>query len=490
VAGPLRSLDPRLPVLVGLGAADDAAPVVDLMTAAVSAAGADAGAAGLLGRIDCIAVPQGTWSLTDPARTVARRIGSPQARTLLCEVGVSQQEVINHALASVAAGRADAVIVAGAEARAWERDGGVEIDEEDQPPDEVLARPPDFVAPVEIAAGIVWPPVQQYALIENALAASLHLSSERQRDDIAALWARYNAVAVHNPEAAFPQRRAAADIAAAGPHNRPLAYPYNRWHSSQWTVNQASALLICSAERAQEAGVPPERWLFPHVALHSSAAVTLTARRFLEEWPAMGVLGRVAAQHLGQPLREIRLAEVYSCFPAAVRVQQRALGLDPAGTPTLSGGMAFAGGPFNHFVLQSLRTLGGQLRAEPGEHGLLTTVSGMLSKPGLAVWSATPPAGRAPALLADMADEVLAATEVVPVVEEPPRASSTATVVSFTVTYGGDGGFDPTRTAIVADLPDGVRTAATCEDAGTARLAVTEGLIGRAVSVKDTTFSL
>ena len=46
------------------------------------------------------------------------------------------------------------------------------------------------------------------------------------------------------------------------------------------------------------------------------------------------------------------------------------------------------------------------------------------------------------------------------------------------------------RTAIVADLPDGVRTAATCEDAATARLAVIDGLIGRTVEVKDTTFSL
>jgi hypothetical protein len=89
-----------------------------------------------------------------------------------------------------------------------------------------------------------------------------------------------------------------------------------------------------------------------------------------------------------------------------------------------------------------------------------------------------------------MAAEVMAATEVVPVVDVPPPASTPATVASFTVTYGGDQGFDPVRTAIVADLPDGVRTTATCEDAGTARLAVTEGLIGRAVSVKDTTFSL
>ncbi len=63
-------------------------------------------------------------------------------------------------------------------------------------------------------------------------------------------------------------------------------------------------------------------------------------------------------------------------------------------------------------------------------------------------------------------------------------------MASFTVTYGGAEGLEPVRTAVVADLPDGVRTAATCEDAGTARLAVTEGLIGRTVSVKDTTFSL
>ena len=490
MAGPTRSLDPRSPVLVGLGVANDPAPVVDLMTAAVTAAAADAGAAGLLRRIERIAVPQGTWSLTDPARTVARRIGSPDACTILCEIGVSQQEVINDALVAVATGRAATAVVVGAEDRAWSRTGGVDTDEEGAPPDAVLTRPPEFVAPVEQAAGMVVPPVQQYALIENALGAAGRLPPARQRAEIADLWARYNAVAVDNPEAAFPEPRRAIDIATPGPRNRPLAYPYNRWHASQWTVDQAAALLICSAERAQEAGVAPDRWLFPLVALHCSEAVTLTARRHLEAWPAMGVLGRAAAQRLGRPLHELPFAEVYSCFPSAVRVQQRELGLDPAGTPTLTGGMAFAGGPFNHYVLQSLHVLGAQLRADPGAQGLQTTVSGMLSKPGLAVWSATPPVEGGVPLGADLAAEAVTATEVVPVVREGPVAATPATVVSFTVTYGGASGFDPVRTAIVADLPDGDRTAATCEDAGTARLAVAEGLIGRAVSVKDTTFSL
>ena len=240
-------------------------------------------------------------------------------------------------MAAIASGECEVVLVVGVEARAWERGGGVETDESTGPPDETLMRPPEFVAPVEIAAGLAWPVVQEYALIENALAAAEGLSGQAQSDDIAALWARFNQVATRNPDAAFGSPRSASEIATPGPRNRPLAYPYNLRHSTQWTVDQASALLLCSAERAAAAGVPADRWLFPHVTLHSSEAVTLTARTNLGAWPAMGVLGRAAEAHLGTRLREVRLAEVYSCFPAAVRVQQRELGLDPSGTPTLVG---------------------------------------------------------------------------------------------------------------------------------------------------------
>ena len=461
------------------------------MTSAARHAGSDAGASSLLSSVDRVVVPHGSWSLTDPAREVARRIGAPDARTVLCEVGVSQQEAINHALDAVAGGDCETVLVVGGEARAWARSHDPEPDEETRPPDLVLTRPPDFVAPIERAAGVVLPPVQQYALIENALASAEGLDPDEQRRDIAALWARFNAVARTNAEAAFPAPLAAEEIATPGPANRPLAFPYNKWHASQWTVDQSAALLICPSSRAAAAGVPLDRRLYAHVALHSSEAVTLTARRFMHTWPAMGVLGQAAARHAGRPLGELGLAEVYSCFPSAVRVQQRALGLDPAGTPTLTGGMAFAGGPFNHFVLASTVQLGRRLREAPSETelGLVTTVSGMLSKPGLALWGAVPPA-EGHMLLADLADEGRAATELVAVAEVPPAQPTPATIAAFTVTYGGVGGLEPVRTAVVADLPDGVRTAATCEDAATAGLAVTEGLAGRTVYVKDTTFSL
>ena len=478
---------PRTPVLVGVATSSSSLPVTELMLEAVLAAGEDSGRPSLLSQVDRVALPQGTWSLTDPARTIASSIGAQGGRTYRYELGVSQQEVINEALLAIGRGEADVILVVGGEARAWERDGGEEVDTESRPPDATVTRPPDFVAPIEIAAGIVWPPVQQYALIENALAHHEQQGTSAHLGDVAALWSRFNRVAQDNPLAAFPLPRSAADIATPGPKNRPLAFPYNKWHVSQWTVDQAAALLICSAERAQAAGVPTDRWIFPHVALHVSEAVTLTARRDLHAWPAMGALGRAAAARLGRPLAALSIAEVYSCFPAAVRVQQRELGLDPAGTPTVTGGMSFAGGPFNNFVLNGTATMAALLRGQPSELGLITTVSGMLSKPGLAVWSASPPATGS--LVADLAGSPDIDTPSRPVAP-PDSPGGPAVVASFTVTYDADDPLRPARTAIVADLGDGTRTAATCDDAAIALSVLSEGLIGQTVQIESTTFSL
>jgi hypothetical protein len=60
------------------------------------------------------------------------------------------------------------------------------------------------------------------------------------------------------------------------------------------------------------------------------------------------------------------------CFPSAVRVQVRELGIDLRRPPTLTGGMAFAGGPLNNFVFQALVTMARVLRADPGSVGLPT----------------------------------------------------------------------------------------------------------------------
>ena len=108
-----------------------------------------------------------------------------------------------------------------------------------------------------------------------------------------------------------------------------------------------------------------------------------------------------------------------------------------SGTPTITGGMAFAGGPFNNFVYQATAEMVRALRGHPGALGLVTTVCGLLTKPGLAIWSTAP--DDQPALLRDFARE--AATETA-AVEVEGSYQGPATVASATVTYEG---LDPVR---------------------------------------------
>ena len=52
--------------------------------------------------------------------------------------------------------------------------------------------------------------------------------------------------------------------------------------------------------------------------------------------------------------------------------------------------MTFAGGPLNNFVFQATVKMAQLLRSQPDEVGLVTTVSGMLTKQACALWSAQP----------------------------------------------------------------------------------------------------
>jgi acetyl-CoA C-acetyltransferase len=475
----VSDVDPQTPVLVGVGTASENAEASELMTLALDRAGHDAGAPALLGAIDRIAVPQGSWAYRDPARLAADAVGAPQARTYFGQVGaVSQQLLITEALQAIASGHCRVAVVLGGEARGFARHGGTESRQAEVAPDVVVERQPEFVAAPEIAVALT-APVQQYAMIENALGHALGEPVAPPRSELAAVWARFNTVAQHNPLAAFPAPLTATELETPGLNNRRLAFPYNKWHASQWTVDQAAALLLCSAEVARAYGVPTDRWVFPLVGLDSQHTVSLSQREHLHTWPGMAVLGVAASARIGRALDEVELAEVYSCFPAAVRVQQRELGLPSDGTPTVTGGMAFAGGPFNNFVYQATAAMVGLLRQRPEAQGLVTTVSGLLTKPGLAVWSATPD-GRPP-LLADLSEEVAKVSARVPVLG---AHQGPATVLSYTVTPEGA---SPARVVVIGQDPDGRRCVATSEDPGLVAAATNEGLIGTVLGVEGTT---
>lgn len=485
------SLDPRTPILVGVGTAHRATTVdeadviepVDLMVEAATAAFADAGGRSLVGRLGWVAVPVGNWSYADPGRLVADRLGAPRAATVRVEVGVPQQTPVRVAAERIRSGALDVALVVGGEAKATQlrraRAGldPVETGQGDLEPDERWLPEGEIVAQSEIDAGM-WQPYEQYACIDNALRVAEGRSVEEHLDEIAQLWERLNRVARTFPEAAFPEPLDASFLRNAGPGNRPLAFPYAKWHSTQWAVDQAGAMVLCSAGVARELGVPVERWIFPQVLVESSQSVPLSKRAELHRWPAMRVLGEAAARHLGRPLATLEHVEVYSCFPSAVRVQQRELDLSVDGTPSVMGGMAFAGGPFNNFTYQSTAAVVQRVRAQPGSLGMVTTVSGLLTKPALAVWSSEPGPGL---LLGDLADDAAAVTGRC---ESVGQHDGSARVATATVIYSGD---EPCSAFVIADIDAGTRWVGTSTDPELLASVLSGDLFGREVRVDGTT---
>ncbi len=352
----------------------------------------------------------------------------------------------------------------------------------DAVPDVLHRRPGPLLEAVEVAHRL-WDPVLQYAMIEQAFRKARGRTLDEGRGRVAALWADFNRVARHNPAASFPAPMEPSAIATPSPTNRPLAFPYNRWHASQWTVDQAAALLVCSVESARRFGIATDRWLFPLVGLESSHAVSLVSRAEPHRWPAMEVLALAASERLGRPVGDAEWIELYSCFPAAVEVQQRAIGVDPSRTPTVTGGMSFAGGPFNNFVYQAMGAMVPILRDDPGSLGVVTTVSGLLTKPAIGVWS-TEPDGRPP-LVADLAADAEAATRALDAVETLEGYAGHARVVTYTVTYDG---MDPVRTVVIADTDDGRRCVGVSDDTDLAHLAVEHDLVGSDGKIVEGTF--
>ncbi len=439
---------PHRAVLAAVGEAwnDPAATLTDavaMMNAAARQAAENIEVPDIFDDIDLVCANVGSDDETDPAGAAREYLGLVEARTLVAGIGIPQQRIVSAAILAVENGHAEAVLILGGEAKASaltaKRAGRDPITTPSGPgADTILSRDGEFIAKAELEAGL-WDPYSQYAIMDSALARHDGLTPAEHQIQVSNLWARFNAVATNNPEARFASDYSADDLAETTADNRLLAFPYNKHHSTQWAVDHGVALIICTEELARRRGIDFDAILYPQVALDTSWGLSLSRRAEPHRWQTMNVLGAAASEHLGDDVASIPTSEIYSCFPAAVRIQQRELTLPVDGTPTVTGGMSFAGGPLNHFTYMATAAIARQMAGSTSSNALITTVSGLLTKGGLMVWGKEPhPDG---ALVADVAADARAATATVGVEDFDASLTpeDTDRVLGATVT----GGFDP-----------------------------------------------
>ncbi|HEY7947493.1 MAG TPA: acetyl-CoA acetyltransferase [Acidimicrobiales bacterium] len=494
------ALDPRTPVLVGVGqvterpvagqAVSDRAEPVDLMAGALRAAATDCAGAGAGGRLLAraaslrIMVPL-SWGYINPGLLVSDRLGlTPKEQALTAIGGNGPQTVVNATARAIAAGDLDVALLAGADCiytrLAARRD----------PQRPVLpwtVQPPGTEEPVklgqdrapttevETARGLDRPN-RVYPLFENALRAASDESIDEHQAKVARIWARFSEVAASNPNAWFTEPRSALEIATVGPDNRMVSFPYPKLCNANDRVDQGAALILCSVEAARSAGVPQDRWVFPLSGADACDHWFLSHRHDLHSSPAIRLAGAAALRLAGVGVDDVAHLDLYSCFPCAVQIAADELGIavdDPDRPLTVTGGLAFAGGPGNNYVSHSIAAMAGRLRADPGSLGLVTGLGWYVTKHAVGLWSTTPPAGGF--VYAHPQDEV----DRLPQRAAAPDFVGDATVETYTVVHERVGHPDHAIVALLTD--DGARAWGTVTDPDTLRsLEVEEGCGRRA----------
>ncbi len=402
-------------VLIGCGevvqrdvAPQEALEPVALMERSARLAADDAGlGTAALAELDAlVAVDVVGWRYASAAAALAERLGATGARTLDTTVGGNTPQLAVNTLARrIRAGELRTALVAGAEAlrsRRLARRTGVELPwtRETPPaggPSERLGDARPGTCSREQRHGLLLPS-HIYPIFENALRARLGRGLEEHRRRLGALWGRFSQVAAENPHAWFRTPRSAQEIIAPSDENRMIAYPYTKYLNAVLEVDQGAAVLLCSAAEARRRGVPEHRLV--HLWGGAEAAEDawfVSDRPRLDRAPAQARALRTALARAGVSAREVDAFDLYSCFPVAVELACEALGVaeDDPRPLTVTGGLAYGGGPGNAYSLHGIARMMQRLRSRGGL-GLVSALGWYLTKHAVGVYGAAPPARRPP----------------------------------------------------------------------------------------------
>jgi acetyl-CoA C-acetyltransferase len=492
------------PVLIGVGQktwhdTDIGRTPVDALCAAGTAAIEDAGADRLNEEIDALATIRFIADATprikglfprNPGNRLAGRLDIANAAVFQGVIGGnSPQFLVNHFANKLARGEHEVVMLAGAELlstffaalkggediAAWSGGEGAE------PP--TIGRDREGNNATELAHGL-YRPINTYPLFENSLQHHLGAAREQHHALIAELCSRMSRVAADNPYAWRQRHRSAGDIGTVARNNRYIGYPYTRAMNAVMEVDMAAAVIMTTAGKARELGIEEDRWIYLRGGADVNDIWYVSERPSLHDSPAIEAAWAAVSLQSGVTLDEISWFDLYSCFPSAVQVACRALGLSPLDERgvTVTGGLPFFGGPGNNYSLHAIATMVDRLRETGSGHGLVTANGYFLTKHSLGLYSREAP--RHPWQQIDSAplQQKIDGDPRLPVAAD---ASGAATIETYTVAFDRDG---PRRGIVVARNREGERVVAnTADDAATLALLIAQDPVGAGgnITVQD-----
>ena len=362
-----------------------------LMDQAVKEALSDSGNKSIKDHIDEIRIPKGFWRYRDPGKWIAKNNDFKNIpTTYVTKIGVLQQNLINEACLKIENGEINASIILGGEARYKQLRSVIEKKEYfetklDENPDFYIKAKEDLYGDEELEElGAM--AVGYYATMETALRKNDDENIEEHQNNIASMYEEFSKVASNNEDAWLDHPYSKKEILETSKKNKMLAYPYNKLHCTSWNVNQSAALIICSEELANKLEIDNKKRVYPISSSENNHMIAIQQRPKLYE--SLGMI--YAAKSINRMMEQLDIIldayDLYSCFPAAVKMFSKSLELGSELPKTITGSMPYAGGPLNSFVIHSTVKMIQKIRALEARHGLVTGVSGMMTKQSFCVW--------------------------------------------------------------------------------------------------------
>ncbi len=478
----LTDIADNTPVIIGVGQYSErvdqpgyeALSYMDLAGRSLATAIADCRAIGsVAGALDTLAAIR-AFEMSRPGKeppfgapdnvpgAIAKRVGANPARQILTTTGgQTNQKLVGEFARDIASGACECAAIVGAEAIStvlaltakgetpdWSEEIGGEFEDQGFGLD-------GMIEPALFAHG-AGGAIPLYAIAENARRHALGKSLDEYRRDIGELFAPFTKVAGANPHAAAPVERSAVELATITERNRIVAEPYPRMTVARDQVNQAASIIIASAAKARELGVPEDKWVHIH-SVTSTTELELSARPDLAANPASIASVEAALARAGTGMEQIDFLDFYSCFAIPVFNQCDHFGLspnDPRGL-TLTGGLPFFGGAGNNYSAHAIAEAVQRVRSKPGSYALTGANGGWMSKYATGIYSTKPADWSANDRFA-----VLAKADNLVVRSGEPF--NTATVESYTINHSKKGptaiwiGRNPQGERVVgnADLSD------------------------------------
>ena len=415
-------IDPRTPVLIGCGQITDStgAPssersrvafCAEAAALALADTQASIGGHALGHEIDAIAVmeffsdisprfasPFGRSS--NPPQSVADRLHAVPRQLLYSHSGGNMpQYLVNRFAEEIARGETGLALICGAEllrSTQIARKAGLAIDWNEDPggePERVGDRRfgfSDEEARHELRAAIHF-----YPLLENAIRGGLKRDVASHMTAMGRLFERLASVAKDNSLATRRKGYSARDLATISDDNRWICFPYPRLMTANAIIDQAAAVLMTSVEKARAWGIPPERWVFLHGCADGTDTWVVSEREKLNASPAIRGCARIALDMANKKVADVDAFDLYSCFPSAVEVAMREIGIaeDDPRPISVTGGLPFFGGPGNNYVTHSIAEMMNVVRKKPGSFGMVTANGNYLTKHSAGLYSSEPTKG-------------------------------------------------------------------------------------------------